>query len=142
MTQWIPEEVRGRYVSRDQMSAALASLGTIIVSTVYLRPPEARHAYGLLFLASFAAILLSLWFLRRIPDVPVPVSGSSGGDVPYKEMLFHPPFFKLMVYNAALLFSLAGAGVIWIPLLRDNFAATDSLILGMVAFWMIAASTE
>jgi MFS family permease len=123
------------------MSAALASLGTIIVSTIYLRPPEAKHAYGLLFLGSFAAILLSLLFLRRIPDVPVPASPSSGGNVPYKEMLFHPPFFKLMVYNAALLFSLAGAGVIWIPLLRDNYAATDSLILGMVAFWNAVLAT-
>jgi MFS family permease len=135
MTQWIPEEVRGRYVSRDQTSAALATLGTVIVATIYLKPPEAKLAYGLLFLGSFAAIVLSLWFLRRIPDVPVPPSATSSGKVPYIEMLFHPPFFKLMVYNATLLLSLAGAGVIWIPLLRDSFAATDSLILGMMALW-------
>ena len=135
MTQMIPEEVRGRYVSRDQMSAALATFGAIIVATLYLKPPEAKHAYGLLFLGGFAAILLSLWFLRRIPDVPVPPSADSSGNVPYMEMLFRRPFFRLMVYDAALLFSLAGAGVIWIPLLRDSFEATDSLILGMTALW-------
>ena len=140
MTQWIPEEVRGRYVSRDQTSAALATLGTIIVSTIYLKPPEATHAYGLLFLGGFAAILLSLWFLRRIPDEPVPPSAASSGNAPYMDMLFHPPFFKLMVYNAVLLFSLAGAGVIWIPLLRDSFAATDSLILGMSALWSFVSA--
>jgi MFS family permease len=94
-----------------------------------------KFAYGLLFFGSFVTILLSLFFLRRIPDVPVPPRADSPERVPYKEMLFHPPFFKLMVYNAVLLFSLAGAGVIWIPLLRDSFAATDSLILGMTALW-------
>jgi len=135
MTQWIPEEVRGRYVSRDQASAAVAALGTVIVSAIYLRPPEPKHAYGLLFLGSFVAIMASLWFLRRIPDVPVPPQPQSSQPVPYKEMLLHPPFFRLMCYNVALLLSLAGAGVIWIPLVRDTFAASDSLILGMMILW-------
>ncbi|HVM62837.1 MAG TPA: MFS transporter [Verrucomicrobiae bacterium] len=135
MTHLIPEGVRGRYVSGDQTSAALAQLGTMIVSTIYLKAPEAKYAYGLLFVGGFVAILVSLWFLQRIPDVPVTPMAESMEKVPYKEMLFHPPFFRLMVYNAVLLFSIAGAGVIWIPLLRDSFAATDSLILGMMVLW-------
>ena len=117
VTQWIPEEVRGRYVSRDQMSSALATLGTMILAAFYLRPPEAKYAYGLLFFASFVTVITSLWFLRRIPDVPVPPSSESPERVPYKEMLLYPPFFS---------------GVFWIPMLRDSFAATDSLILGMM----------
>jgi MFS family permease len=52
--------------------------------------------------------------------------------VPYKEMLLYPPFFKLLVYNAVFLVAQAGSGVFWIPMLRDSFAATDSLILGMM----------
>jgi len=113
----------------------MATLGTMIVATFYLKAPEPKFAYGLLFLASFLAILLSLWFLQRIPDVPVPTRPENREAVPYKVMLFHPPFFKLLVYDAVLLFSLAGAGVFWIPLLRDSYAATDSLILGMTALW-------
>jgi MFS family permease len=140
MTQLVPEKVRGRYVSGDQTSAALATLGTMIVSTIYLKAPEAKYAYGLLFVGGFVAILLSLWFLQRIPDVPVLPTAASPENVPYKEMLFHPPFFRLMVYNAALLFSIAGAGVIWIPLLRDSFAATDSLILGMMVLWSFVSA--
>jgi MFS family permease len=132
VTQWIPEEVRGRYVSRDQMSSALATLGTMILAAFYLRPPEAKYAYGLLFFASFVTVIISLWFLRRIPDVPVPPSSESPERVPYKEMLLYPPFFKLLVYNAVFLVAQAGSGVFWIPMLRDSFAATDSLILGMM----------
>src|SRR5262249_10192674 len=92
-------------------------------------------AYGILFSAGFIAISISLWFLQRIPDVPVPKRPESHGRVPYKEMLLHPPFLKILVYDAVLLFSIAGAGVFWIPLLRDSFGKTDSLILGMTALW-------
>ncbi len=132
VTQWIPEEVRGRYVSRDQMSSALATLGTMILAAFYLLRPEARFAYGLLFFASFLAAIVSLWFLRRIPDVPVPHSSENSERAPYKEMLLHPPFFRLLVYNVVFLVAQAGSGVFWIPMLRDSFAATDSLILGMM----------
>jgi hypothetical protein len=132
ITQWIPEDVRGRYLSRDQMSAALATLGTMIVAMVCLLRPEAKHAYGFLFFGSFVTAIISLWFLRRIPDVPVTASPESREVAPYKEMLLHPPFFKLLVYNACFLAALAGGGVFWIPMLRDSFAATDSLILGMM----------
>jgi MFS family permease len=32
--------------------------------------------------------------------------------------------------------------VIWIPLLRDNFAATDSLLLGMTALWNFVSAAS
>jgi MFS family permease len=136
VTQWIPEEVRGRYVSRDQMSSALATLGTMILAAFYLLRPEAQYAYGLLFFTSFVTAIISLWFLQRIPDVPVPQFSQNRERVPYKEMFFYPPFFKLLVYNAVFLVAQAGSGVFWIPMLRDSFAATDSLIL-----WMMVLSS-
>jgi MFS family permease len=135
VTQWIPEEVRGRYVSRDQLSTSLATLGTMILAAFYLRPPEGKYSYGLLFFASSITAMISLWFLRRIPDVPVPLSSESPIKVPYKEMLLHPPFFKLLVYNAVFLVASSGGGVFWIPMLRDSFAVTDSVILGMMVLW-------
>jgi MFS family permease len=104
----------------------------MILAAFYLRPPEAKFAYGLLFFASFLTAIISLWFLRRIPDVPVPPSSENPERVPYKEMLLHPPFFKLLIYKAVFRVAQAGSGVFWIPMLRDSFAATDSLILGMM----------
>jgi MFS family permease len=119
------------------MSSALATLGTMILAAFYLRPPEQKYAYGLLFFASFVTVIISLWFLRRIPDVPVPATSESPERVPYRKMLLYPPFFKLLVYNAVFLVAQAGSGVFWIPMLRDSFAATDSMILGM----MVLSST-
>jgi MFS family permease len=140
ITQWIPEEVRGWYLSRDQMCQALASVGTMLLMAGYLRQETSRHAFGAVFLASFIAATMSLLFLRKIPDVPPPQSSSPAGttttagnpvppNVPWKEMALYPPFFRLLVYNVIIFAALAGGGVFWVPCLRDQFHLSDAQIL-------------
>ena len=95
VTQWIPEEVRGRYVSRDQMSSALATLGD-------------DDPGGVLFVAAGGKILLWTAFFRQFshsdhqPLVFAPHSrcaraaaSKSPERVPYKEMLLYPPFLQI-----------------------------------------------
>ncbi len=132
VTQWIPEEVRGRYVSRDQMSSALATLGTMILAAFYLQPPEAKYAYGLLFFASFVTVIISLWFLRRIPDVPVPPTSESPERVPTGRCCFIHHFLNCWFTMPSFSSRRLAAAYFGFPCLRDSFAATDSLILGMM----------
>jgi len=129
ITQWIPEEVRGRYISRDQMFSSVATVGTMLVTASYLRHATSRVAFGGVFAASFVAAMVSLLFLKRIPDVPPPARTGTDGRVPWKEMALYPPFFRLLVYNAVLLAGLAGGGVFWVPCLRDQFGLSDTQIL-------------
>jgi MFS family permease len=133
MTQWIPENVRGRFLSRDQMATALAGSATMLATAYYMNATTAEHRFAVLFLASYVAAILSLGYLRRIPDVPVPATSKSTGRVPWKEMLLFPPFLKFMTYNCVAHLGFAGAGVLWVPLLRDVFGVSDSWILGMAA---------
>ena len=133
MTQWIPETVRGRFLARDQIAAALASAVTMLLTASYMGQTAPGHRFAVLFLASYAAALVSLLFLRRIPDVPLPVAATPRGRVPWKEMLLYPPFLKFMIYNIVMYAGIAGAGVLWVPLLRDVFNVSDGWILGMAA---------
>jgi MFS family permease len=133
MTQWIPEGVRGRFLSRDQMATALAGAATMLATAYYMNAVEAEYRFAVLFLGSYAAAILSLVYLRRIPDVPVAESSKSKGRVPWKEMFLYPPFLKFMTYNSAVHLGFAGAGVLWVPLLRDGYGVSDSWILGMAA---------
>jgi MFS family permease len=142
VTHWIPEPVRGRYVSRDQMWSAVATLLTMILAAVYLTKPEARFSYAFIFFASFVTALSSLLFLRRIPDVPVPPPVASQEKVPYKQMLLHPPFLKILIYDAVLLTALAGSSVFWIPFLRDTFGASDAFILWMMVAWSVVMTVS
>src|SRR5436309_4567513 len=66
ITQWIPEEVRGRYISRDQMYQSIALVGTMLVTAKYLQCETARTAFGAVFAASFLTAIVSLLFLRKI----------------------------------------------------------------------------
>jgi sugar phosphate permease len=109
ITKWIPEPVRGRYLSRDQMCTALAVLGTTTVTAWLFHGVTGNGVYAGMFAASFVAGMLSLWFLRRIPDVPVEVT-PSGGRVPWKEILAFPPFRRLLVYNVVFQAAMAGGG--------------------------------
>lgn len=129
ITQWIPEQVRGRYVSRDQMCTAVATVTTMLMAAAYLRGASSTGAYAGMFFASFVAAMISLLFLRRIPDVTPPPRDKKRGRVPWMEMALHPPFFRLLVYNVLVFAAPAGGSVFWVPCLRDQFQLSDGQIL-------------
>lgn len=142
MTKLVPEEIRGRYISRDQMSGALASVSALLLNSYFLREGSSLYAFGGIFLFSFAAAMASLYFLRKIPDVPVEATPYSSGKVPWREMLFYPPFFKFMVFNVIANSAFAAAGVFWIPMFRDlfHFSSSKSLLLASLSVFVSACS--
>ncbi|MEI6085415.1 MAG: MFS transporter, partial [Verrucomicrobiota bacterium] len=135
LTQLVPEPLRGRYLSRDQMATAVAMLGTMVATAWWLRGATGTTLFGAVFVVAFLAGMASLVFLRRIPDVPVTAASSSGGPVPWKAMLLHSPFFRLVIYDVVVLVALAGSGVCWVPLLRDVYGFQDWQFLGMMSLW-------
>ena len=120
MTHLVPEEVRGTFVSRDQACGAVASFITLIGSVVLFKYVHGSTPYAIAFGAAFLTAAISLTFLRRIPDVPVPPESQSREAVPWKAILNHRPFQKLLAYNLVVNMALAG-GFIWVPTLRDIY---------------------
>lgn len=136
LTQLVPESLRGRYLSRDQMATALAILGTMIGTAALTHASTGRWAFVGVFFVAFLAGMASLYFLRRIPDVPVPATPRAGrGPVPWKEMLLHPPFLRLVVYNLVTLIAFGGSNVCWVQVLRELYGFHDWHFLGMMAMW-------
>ena len=135
ITQLIPESLRGRYLSRDQMSTAVALLGTMAGTAWFVRHADGIAAFGWMFVVGFLGGMASLWFLARMPDAPVPEQSRSKGPVPWKAMAFHPPFYRLLIYNIVIVIALAGSGVCWVPLLRDVYSFADWQFLAMMALY-------
>lgn len=129
ITQLIPEAVRGRYISGDQMCGSIATVATLLATASYLRGEKTHGVFAVVFAASFIAALISLLFLRRVPDVEPPPRDNKPERVPWKEMALFPPFFRLLIYDVIIFTALAGAGVFWVPCLRDEFQLTDAQIL-------------
>jgi MFS family permease len=97
ITALVPEKLRGRYLSLDQAVLNAGSCLVFLVGAALLGDDPGPWRFAGLFLFSAISGAISLYFLKRIPDVPVTEepSGSRSG-VPWLTLLRHPPFWKLI----------------------------------------------
>jgi MFS family permease len=106
----VPEHLRGRYVSRDAAMSNLGSFLTVIASAACLGETPRPWQYCVIFIFSASMGLVSLIFLRRVPDVPITEKDrSSNTPVPWLAMLRYPPFQKLL--QSVVLWSVAYGGM-------------------------------
>ncbi|NJK91547.1 MAG: MFS transporter [Blastochloris sp.] len=135
MSELVPESVRGRYVSTDQMCSLASIVGTSLLVALILGVADKNTGFSLVFGISFMAAVTGLFFLRKIPDVPVTGGSSSGQPVPWGAMLGYAPFRRFLVFNALLMVAWAGGGVISVPMVRDHFGLEDSKFMLLNAAW-------
>jgi len=147
ITHIIPEPLRGAFIARDVMCTHLALTGTMLLSSVCVGAFPSFRTFAAFFLFSYVSALISLVFLRRIPDVQavrpeVPPSHPRQKCVrpPWKEMLLFPPFLKYVLFNVGLNFFVSALGVIWVPFMKDGLHASNSLILGLSAYSSIVCA--
>ncbi len=134
MTQLIPEPLRGTFISRDVMCMNLALTGTMLVSSAWVGIFPTTRTFAALFLFSYLSALVSVVFLRRIPDVQCVKPRENRLRPPWKEMLLFPPFRKYVLYTVGFNFFVSSLGVIWVPFMKDGLHASGSLILGLSAY--------
>ncbi|HYC72660.1 MAG TPA: hypothetical protein VEB66_15730 [Opitutaceae bacterium] len=82
ITTWmhalIPDGIRGRYWSTDQIMAGVAAVGTLVVSVLLFAALPARWAFFVQYAISITGAWLALRCLRRLPDVERPRMMSLG----------------------------------------------------------------
>lgn len=133
ITCLIPDAVRGRFLATMQMTASLASLLNVLGCSWWLSHHPGVFGYACIFTWAATAAAASLYFLNRIPDVPVPAESKSREPIPWKELLSYGPFIKIISMNIIFLTALAGGGLFWVPLLRDQFGKDSSYVLNVMA---------
>ncbi len=116
-THIVPESRRGEFLARDQVSGALAAIACLFVAGTLLQH-MAWYSFGVVFGISAACAFTSLIFLRRIPDVPVEKIARNPNPLPWKDMIFYPPFFKYVRYNMVINMALGASGVFWVRFFR------------------------
>lgn len=137
ITQLVPEQVRGRYVSLDQTYGFSAIVVTSMLAGLYLDRFPGSAGFAVVFLVSFLAALGSLYYLKRIPDVPVSEEERSRSrePVPWRAIWGYQPFQKIVLYNVCVLLAWAGGGVVVVPFLRDTYAVSDAMFMYLTASW-------
>lgn len=134
ITQIIPEKLRGAFIARDTMCSYLALTGTMLLSCWFLGIFHSVRAFGALFCLSYFFALVSVVFLKRIPDVKTTKSFSNTARPPWKNMLFFPPFFRFVSFNVVFGFFVSAIGVLWVPFAKDGLRISESLMLGLSAY--------
>lgn len=140
ITDLIPEDVRGRFLSRDQIFLHAGSLASLGVGAVLLYGKASSWQFSLLFLVSAAAAVASLLFLRKTPDVDASDAVlRSGTRVPWREIVFYPPFFRLVVFTLLFLVALGTGGVFGVAFMKTRIGFSDSQIMVFGVFYFLGA---
>ncbi len=133
MCELIPESLRGHFVARDLMCVALAGIGCSLMNAFLFSQISSKWSFGLLFIGGTAISMISLNFLRRIPDVPVPHAVRNANPTPWRAIIVYPPFLKLVIFSVFLYLALGASGVFWVPFYRESLHLSKSTILIMGA---------
>jgi MFS family permease len=143
LTSLIPETSRGAFLRRDQTFMQIGGVLAMALSTFVLWHDAHPGNFAFLFLLSACAGTLSLFFIRRIPDVPIEdqIRGS-GQPVPWLEILRHPPFSKLLIFNVVYNWVVGGLAAFAIGFLQSRAHFTDGAILACSLLSFVGASVS
>ena len=137
LTAIVPENVRGRFLSRDQAFMHLGCFVALIVSSwMSSGQPDPNH-YAAVFGVGSVSALISLWFIRRIPEGhSAEEMRRSAVPVPWLAMLKHAPFARLLVFSLLSSAVIGGLGVFTVEFLavKEKFGENTILFLGALTF--------
>ena len=137
ITALIPEEIRGRFLSVDQMFLTLGCLLALVASAVVMTGRVEPWEYALVFLMSAVGATMSLNFIRRIPDVAASETVRKSSElVPWGNILAYPPFRELLIFNVIFMAVIGSLGVFTIEYLREfpKFDVSVVLYLSGISF--------
>jgi MFS family permease len=148
----VPEAVRGRYLARDAAFVNLASFVSFLLSALCLGQTERPWQFAVLFVFSATMGVVSLGFLKRIPDVAPPeaVHGSKG-PVPWGEMLRFRPFRRLLRSVVAWSVAYGGMQAFTVAFLRTEVSLSPGMILlitsvsylgGLGSLWFLGSRLD
>ena len=129
ITQLIPEKMRGKFVSLDQIYITITTVVITALVAIYFYFFKNPSHFTPIFFLSFLSALVSLTFLRQVPDAPVPEIVKNREPVPWLAIFNHPPFKRLLAYNFIVNSAVSVGAVFYITFLRDVHQASDSMIL-------------
>ena len=137
LTALVPEQVRGRFLSRDNAFMHLGCLAALLVSAWVMAGSVEAGEYTAVFGIGLVAALVSLWFVRRIPEAESPEDRiRSGVAVPWRAMLRHPPFARLLWFTTVYMTVIGSLGVFTVEYLvvREKFGESTILLLSGLSF--------
>jgi MFS family permease len=137
LTALVPAPVRGRFLSRDNAFMHLGCLAALLLSAWVMTGSVEADEYAAVFGIGLFSALISLLFVRRIPEAESAEDRKqSGVPVPWGAMLRYPPFAKLLWFTTIYMTVIGSLGVFTVEYLvvRGKFAESMILLLSAWSF--------
>ena len=137
LTALVPEQVRGRFLSRDNAFMHFGCLAAMLVSAWVMAGSVEAEEYAAVFAIGLITALISLWFVRRVPDAQSHEDRiRSGVAVPWGAMLRHAPFARLLWFTTIYTTVIGSLGVFTVEYLvvREKFGESTIFLLGGLSF--------
>jgi Na+/melibiose symporter-like transporter len=143
LTALVPANSRGAFLRSDQLHMQCGGMLAIAISTVVLWSGGRPWQFSLLFVISGLAGMLSLHFVRKIPDIEIGEQAKSSGlPVPWMEILKYPPFTKLLVFNVVYNWVVGGLAAFVIAFLEGRAGYTAGQVLAVSLAASVGAFTS
>ncbi len=140
LTALLPENVRGRFLSRDNAFMHLGCLAALLLSAWIMAGTVEAGEYAAVFAVGSLSAVASLWFVRRIPDAESPEDRvRSGAAVPWAAMLRYPPFARLLWFTTVYMAVIGSLGVFTVEYLVVREKFPESMILLLSAWSFVGA---
>jgi len=143
ITALIPEKHRGRFLALDNVFIHSGCLLSLLISAVLLHGQVEQWEYALVLLVSALGGAASVFFLRKIPDVPAgETTRRSSESVPWRAIIGYMPFQKLLIFNVIFMTMVGSLGVFTVEYLREASHFEVSTVLLLSAFAFVGALTS
>lgn len=140
ITELIPEHVRGRFLSLDQLFMYAGCLASLVASGVVMAGEVDPWEFSFVFLISAIGGSISLVFIKKIPEVASPETVKvSSTPVPWKAMLAYPPFLRIIGFNLTFMAVVGSLGVFTIEFLNGALGLTPSAVMLLSGFSFVGA---
>jgi MFS family permease len=140
LTALVPASVRGRFLSRDNAFMHLGCLAALLLSAWVMTGSVEADEYAVVFGIGLVSALISLWFVRRIPEAEsAEERKQSGAPVPWAAMLRYPPFAKLLWFTTIYMTVIGSLGVFTVEYLVVREKFSESMILLLSAWSFVGA---
>jgi MFS family permease len=130
ITTLVPLEVRGKYLAREATCVHIAGTIAMMLAALCLGQQSRPWQFAALFAFSGVAGVISLSFLKRIPDAEPPERGSTSSQpVPWLEIARYKPFRKLLRMNTAWSVAYGGLAAFSVAYLKTEAGMSEGAIL-------------
>jgi MFS family permease len=129
LTGIVPATVRGRFISVDHTFINAGSLLAMLLSALLMKDGAEPWRYSLVLWISVATAVVSLLYLRRIPDARHgEMTAESSVKVPFVDMALLAPFRNWVLFSLLFVLVGGGLGVFPVEYLKDQARFSPYLI--------------